>query len=175
MSQKSYCQALMSVSVTSGVGILPKSHKLSRLLSPATMSTWKLLSSINIYAFPSLIVQNVYFFFLIKKPEIWWWWPSSISSLHFYSHADEVYFYFLAWAYWSSPAASQWLPIFVPLWSFSVRYYGNSFISCSRDWNPLLLSLIFRPNKKQTFYLMLMFLSTTLKASSPHYLAVQYF
>lgn len=52
----------MSVFLKSGVGILPKSHKLSRLLSPATVSAWKLLSPINIYAFPSLIVQNEFFF-----------------------------------------------------------------------------------------------------------------
>lgn len=62
MSHKSYCEALMSVFLKSGVGILPKSHKLSRLLSPATVSAWKLLSPINIYAFPSLIVQNEFFF-----------------------------------------------------------------------------------------------------------------
>lgn len=154
MSHKSYCQALTSVSIKSGVGIQPKSHKLSRLLSPATMSPWKLLSSINIYAFCSLIVWNGLFFFpLIKKPEIWWWWPLSISSLRFYSHADEVYFYFLAWAYCSRPGPSQWLPLFAPLWSFSTRCYGNSFISCSWDWNPLLLTLILRLNEKYRHFI----------------------
>lgn len=49
------------------VGILPQSHKLSSLLSPATMSTLKLLSSINIYAFPSLISWNGYFGFFSDK------------------------------------------------------------------------------------------------------------
>lgn len=126
----------------------PKSHKLSRLLSPATMSTLKLLSSINIYVFSSLIVWNVRGFFLIKKSEIWWWWPLSIIIIHSHSHADEVYFYFSACAYCSSPAAPQRQPLFEPWWSFSLSCYENSHIRCPCDWNLLLRTLILRLNEK---------------------------
>lgn len=52
---------------------------------------------------------GTFFFFLIKKPEIWSWWPLSIISIHFYSHADEVYFYFLAWACCISLATSAFV------------------------------------------------------------------
>lgn len=137
----------MPVSIKSGreVVILPKSHKLSRLLLPATMSTLNLLSSINIYVFSSLTVWNVWGFFLIKKLEIWRWWPLSIISIHFHSHADEAYFYFSACAYCSSPAAPQRLPLFEPWWSFSVSHYE---ILALGDWNPLLCTLILRLNEK---------------------------
>lgn len=137
----------MPVSIKSGrvVVILPKSHKLSRLLLPDTMSTLKLFSSINIYVFSSLILWNVWGFFLIKKSEIWWWWPLSIISIHFHCHADEVYFYFSACAYCSSPAAPQRLPLFEPWWSFSLSHYE---ILALGDWNPLLRTLILRLNEK---------------------------
>lgn len=91
------------------------------------------------------------FFFLIKKSEIWWWWPLSIISVHFHSHADEVYFYFSACAYCSSPAAPQRLPLFEPWWSFFTSHYENSCIRCSCDWNPLLHTLVLRLNEKYRF------------------------
>lgn len=61
MSEYHRSSIVKPVSIKSGrvVVILPKSHKLSSILSPATMSTLKLLSSINIYVFSALLVWNV--------------------------------------------------------------------------------------------------------------------